>query len=141
MTVLGYSTEQVERAREVAKKKIAQKNEYSPGDASYKSALAYYSAKELQSNHPSPKAGTKKTVIENAAFKGVFFMDSPESHKEFKEFAKACKPSLGEVWSLLKSNGDYPEFNSPKQWFDWCWKQPEAKMIHCAFNAPERAAV
>ena len=66
MTVLGYSTEQVERAREVAKKKISQKNEYRPGDAIYKSALAYYTAKELQRNHSIPKAGNKKTGVERA---------------------------------------------------------------------------
>ena len=68
-------------------------------------------------------------------------LSAPEEHRNFKDYAMACQPSLKEAWAACKSIGWYPEFQTAKQWFDWCWKQPEAKMIHCAFNAPERAAV
>lgn len=64
----------------------------------------------------------------------MIFMGSPEEHRGFKDFANSCKPSLNEAWKALKSAGHYPEFESPKQWFDWCWAQPEAEDIHKAYQ-------
>lgn len=58
---------------------------------------------------------------------------APEEHRLFKDFAKACKPSLNEAWSAAKDVGWYPEFKTAKQWFDWCWQQADAEQIHKAF--------
>lgn len=63
-----------------------------------------------------------------------FELAAPEQHKSFASFAKACIPSVREAWEKAKEDGRFTRFNSAKQYFDWCWAQPEAEHIFKAFH-------
>lgn len=64
----------------------------------------------------------------------MILIAAPEEFPAFKDFAKACKPSLGEAWKAAKSVGWYPGFDTAKQWYDWCWQQPDATEINKAYQ-------
>lgn len=67
----------------------------------------------------------------------VSVLDAPEAHRSFRDFAMACRPSLKEAWASAKEGGCAPAFDTPKAWFDYCWSQPEAEMLHWSFMKPE----
>lgn len=89
---------------------------------------------------PPPKSGRAKNATkplkrgEAQIGSAIIYMAAPEEFPEFKDFAKACKPSLGEAWKMAKSAGWYPGFDTAKQWYDWCWQQPDATEINKAYQ-------
>lgn len=83
---------------------------------------------------PLPKPGKEKKPPKPRESVGVYFEPSPWEFREFKEWAKSCVPSLGELWKVRSEHGLVVGFDSPKQYFDWHWKFDEAEAIHKAFQ-------